>query len=131
MLIFVYHKVTQVRRGDDLNTTWDAIMIVICAPKQIPEMILSRLSRVEMLDVNNTLEMNPNPLKNWVHNENESSVPASAGNPSAPPMTANFTREKDRDEDFSDDQDLSYQQGSRSENLSGFSSLFSRETEEC
>ena len=44
MLIFIYHEVSQVRRVDkDLYSTWDALKVVFCQPRNIPEIVISRI----------------------------------------------------------------------------------------
>ena len=60
MLIFIYHKVSQIRRADlDRGSAWDLLKIVFGKPRTIPEIVISRIEVVhfDLQRLENILEI--------------------------------------------------------------------------
>ncbi len=56
MLIFIYHKVVQIRRVDkDLDSTWEALKILYREPQTIPEIVISRIELLNVKEYQNML----------------------------------------------------------------------------
>jgi hypothetical protein len=62
MLIFIYHKISQIRRADKDETIWDALKVTFCNPRDIPEISISGIEIVKVPIMKNTI-----PSSNWCH----------------------------------------------------------------
>lgn len=127
MLIFIYHKVSQVRRVEkDLDSTWEGLKVVFCQPRSIPEIVISRIEVLHSQKRVNVLEF-------FARNAGDDDDRKPQSEVSRMPPSIQSEDKKRREyytgkgnsvvhENAFDDNDLSYEQDSKSK-LSGFSWL--------
>ena len=127
MLIFIYHKVSQVRRVEKhLDSTWEGLKVVFCQPRSIPEIIISRIEVLHSQKRVNVLEF-------FARNAGDDDDRKPQSEVSRMPPSIQSEDKKRREyytgkgnsvvhENAFDDNDLSYEQDSKSK-LSGFSCL--------
>ena len=121
MMIFVYHKMHQLRRADEDLRWWGALKILLVKPSRVPEIVISRIENVAALNV---IEMLSRADGNIIVQQYHEPI-SFASNASSSAHGFNYQGVELSNEIGSSRVDES----KNSENLSGFASWLSEETD--